>query len=868
MAGATRASTNRKQPARSTPASSQAQPTASSGSTIPDDRMHAPNGSHGQEFEPMSIETDEDRGPSEVEVLGVQLKEAVAVINRLVALGLERHDIPLPKCIVLGEQSTGKSSVIEAISGIKTPRSTDTCTRCPLYIQLEEPSKESSKSWHAKILIRHKYIYDGISRTRFPNWKKNPNPVEEPFAETKSPLELEELIARAQLAVLSPDQPSTDFLHPDVFSRDSDTYHQCDFSPNIVCIYISQLGLPSLSFYDLPGIIGQAEKEDAQFLVKFVRDLVSEYVLDPQTLVLVTCSLENDLANSTVTTLARELGASERCIGVLTKPDRLPACSRVGKLEQVLAGRRFPLGHGYFVVKNPPQDDINRGVSHRHARAQEQQFFSTNEPWTTTDFQAYQSRFGSANLQRALSTKLTYQIKDLLPIILEQVKSRLDKVNSELSQLPEPPASAFSSTRIISDILLAFSNDVGVAMRGKYPQHTWGNTWKALCDQYLDALLSMKPAIKKFGQLDAGIFKSSEFAGKSVGTSIAVDSDDDEDMGVSRSDSPKTPSKKRKVEDSGGPTSRFQTPSRTPRQPTFAAIPNQPGVRKVFDLDDFAAHLRNVSVSTIPHDTDSSVINDLIIENITHWDLPTGRFFGQLESKMREVVKSIFSKRFGYWQDSPLCQAAGAIIDQVFKNHLEQQRSMAQDSLADEYHGPFLYDEQDYEELRTKTLGEYRVARKEARKVQFAKEALGPGFDVEDARKLFLRDAAAKQALFEKEPYEKEIVAISRVTTYYTFAAKRLRSNVCGRISSKFLSQLAQNLRDELENNLGIHDENGPQTAMHLLAEPTYRAKQRQELHNTKEALQSGLKHLESLQGFPLSSQQSTNGFVSFGSSH
>ena len=123
---------------------------------------------------------------------------------------------------------------------------------------------------------------------------------------------------RAQLAVLSPNHDAAEFLQPGALSRDPGTYQQCEFSPNVVCIYVSQPGLPALSFYDLPGIIGQAEKDENQFLVKFVRDLVSEYVKDPESLILVTCSLENDIANSTASTLARELGAIDRCIG---KPD-------------------------------------------------------------------------------------------------------------------------------------------------------------------------------------------------------------------------------------------------------------------------------------------------------------------------------------------------------------------------------------------------------------------------------------------------------------------------------------------------------------------------------------------------------------------
>ena len=69
---------------------------------------------------------------SAVAARGLHIKEVISVISRLEGLGLQRQAIQLPKCVVLGEQSSGKSSVIEAISGVRTPRAGGTCTRCPL----------------------------------------------------------------------------------------------------------------------------------------------------------------------------------------------------------------------------------------------------------------------------------------------------------------------------------------------------------------------------------------------------------------------------------------------------------------------------------------------------------------------------------------------------------------------------------------------------------------------------------------------------------------------------------------------------------------------------------------------------------------
>ena len=55
--------------------------------------------------------------------------------NQLRALGVT-SDIRLPTLVTAGNQSSGKSSVVEAIAGIPLPRSSGTCTRCPTDVRM------------------------------------------------------------------------------------------------------------------------------------------------------------------------------------------------------------------------------------------------------------------------------------------------------------------------------------------------------------------------------------------------------------------------------------------------------------------------------------------------------------------------------------------------------------------------------------------------------------------------------------------------------------------------------------------------------------------------------------------------------------
>ena len=54
---------------------------------------------------------------------------------------LAGENIELPAIVVVGDQSSGKSSVLESISGIALPRGTNIVTRCPLELQLRRDTE-------------------------------------------------------------------------------------------------------------------------------------------------------------------------------------------------------------------------------------------------------------------------------------------------------------------------------------------------------------------------------------------------------------------------------------------------------------------------------------------------------------------------------------------------------------------------------------------------------------------------------------------------------------------------------------------------------------------------------------------------------
>ena len=307
------------------------------------------------------------------------------------------------------------------------------------------------------------------------------------FARTTDKKNVAELLEWAQIATLNPRSPHEDYV-PDSQTFKGNRSCQVKFSPNVVQLEITGPNLPNLAFYDLPGVINVADVPEEGYLVELVKNLVKKYIkadncinlltlrMCPQSAVLflvvvsrVTISftlriqilistsstaMTEDPSNSNASKLIRDESAEGRTVGVLTKPDRVQEVESLEQWIQILEGQRFELGHGYHIVKNNPDINVDHGV----ARAQEEDFFANNQPWSTT-LKSYSSRFGTLHLQTLLSQRLTSQIRDRcvlllskmckvfaltkfrsLPGIANQVQGKLRQIDTRLRELPKAPA--------------------------------------------------------------------------------------------------------------------------------------------------------------------------------------------------------------------------------------------------------------------------------------------------------------------------------------------------------------------------------------------------------------------------------------------
>jgi hypothetical protein len=220
------------------------------------------------------------------------------------------------------------------------------------------------------------------------------------FANVTNKERLEPMLRNAQLAVLNPRENPQQFINAD----EAQATRQVAFSPNIVCLEIQGPGLPELSFFDLPGtinVVGEEDDPDDQGLVQRISKLVTTFLVDEKSLVLLACGADQDVETSTTFRLIKDCKATARCVGVLTKADLMPP-GKNEYIQKILDGNKFALGKGWFITKQLSQKQINQGITHATARDLEAEFFSS-QPWA-------QDHCGIPQLQDAISRFLTQHI--------------------------------------------------------------------------------------------------------------------------------------------------------------------------------------------------------------------------------------------------------------------------------------------------------------------------------------------------------------------------------------------------------------------------------------------------------------------------
>lgn len=667
----------------------------------------------------------------------MEMKSLVQKIQDLRHLGIEDSKIVLPKICVVGDQSTGKSSLIEGISEINVPRDTGTCTRCPMEINLSD----SDGPWQCVMHIARRYTYMPNSRgTQLPSkakplgpWVASGGNEDEHFTTLFEKNDVKKAIWWAQLAVLNPQMDSQDFVPGN--NQNTQKTALVKFSPNAVRLDISGTGLPNLSFYDLPGVISQTEQDGEKYLVRLVENLVKDYVSQKHCIVILTLPMTDDATNSSAARIIRDIeGAKERTLGVLTKPDRVSNAESFDQWLEILDRKKFTLGHGYFVIKNNP----NPLVSHAQARMEEEIFF-TQPPWSE-ELAAYGNSFGTAKLQNSLSELLRKQILGCLPSIIGQIDEKVDAIDNELGTLPNPPTEDVQrilwgkTSDLERKIQEVFDGNSSVSPVAKKPLQ---EEWNRVVMDFQLTLSKTRPVLDMTAPTDE--------------QDLAEDSDC-EILMVSISPKKRKLSADVKVEGHA----ESKSTSTSPKKSNFnsSTFQGREGTVHRFTLKELAEIKIRSNTVGVPNQLDPRAIENLNKRSVEHWGKLTATFIKALHRLVQDILLSALHQEFNQYHQTGLYQELDRIMKEYLVTLQDSHLNYAQEYWRSEHEQPFTMAQTQHQTLMKQALETLKARRFSARATVWLKVR---GYDMTDEKLISDKKKKMSQEELGADRYAQEI---------------------------------------------------------------------------------------------------------------
>ncbi|CZS94201.1 probable VpsA protein [Rhynchosporium agropyri] len=364
---------------------------------------------------------------------GISDPGLITLVNKLqdvfTTVGVQ-NPIDLPQIVVVGSQSSGKSSVLENIVGRDfLPRGTGIVTRRPLVLQLinRQPAEQAN----------------GVKS-------------EDLFAGGDKEANVDEWGEFLHI----PGQKFFDFnkIRDEIVKEtEAKTGRNGGISPAPINLRIYSPNVLTLTLVDLPGLTKVPVGDQPRDIERQIKEMVLKQISKPNAIILAVTGANTDLANSDGLMLAREVDPEgQRTIGVLTKVDLMDVGTDV---VDILAGRIIPLRLGYVPVVNRGQRDIDNKKAIAAALENEKNFFENHKAYRNKS-----SYCGTPYLARKLNLILMMHIKQTLPDIKARISASLLKYSTELQGLGDSMLG--NSANIVLNIITEFSNEWRTVLEG------------------------------------------------------------------------------------------------------------------------------------------------------------------------------------------------------------------------------------------------------------------------------------------------------------------------------------------------------------------------------------------------------------------
>uniref|UniRef100_A0A0E0KBI8 Dynamin-type G domain-containing protein n=1 Tax=Oryza punctata TaxID=4537 RepID=A0A0E0KBI8_ORYPU len=305
-----------------------------------------------------------------------QIRPLLDAVDRLRHLKVTQEGIQLPTIVVVGDQSSGKSSVLESLAGISLPRGQGICTRVPLVMRLQDdPSADSPK-------LQLEYSNGRVVAT--------------------SAAKVADAINAATAEIAGSGKGISD-------------------AP--ITLVVKKRGVPDLTLVDLPGITRVPVQGQPDNIYDQIARIIKEYIAPKESIILNVLSATVDFPTCESIRMSQQVDRTgERTLAVVTKADKAPE----GLLEKVTMDD-VNIGLGYVCVRNRIGEE-----TYDQARVEEERLFKYHPLLSKID----KSMVGIPVLAQRLMQIQATIIAKCLPDIVKQINDRLSRHSCELDQMP------------------------------------------------------------------------------------------------------------------------------------------------------------------------------------------------------------------------------------------------------------------------------------------------------------------------------------------------------------------------------------------------------------------------------------------------
>ncbi|XAR64692.1 Dynamin GTPase [Bertholletia excelsa] len=320
-----------------------------------------------------------------------RIRPLLDAIDRLRQLKIAQEGIQLPTIVVVGDQSSGKSSVLESLAGINLPRGQGICTRVPLIMRLHH---HASPCPNLRLEFQGKTIHTDDSH----------------IAEDIR----------------------------DATNQIAGTGKGISNSP--LTLIVEKMGVPDLTMVDLPGITRVPVHGQPQDIYEQISAIIMEYIRPEESIILNVLSATVDFPTCESIRMSQGVDKNgERTLAVVTKADKAPE----GLLEKVTADD-VNIGLGYVCVRNRIGEE-----SYEEARKEETNLFQRHPLLSKID----KSMVGVPVLAQRLVQIQASIISKCLPDIVRKINDKLNENVLELSKMPKNLSSVAEAITVFMGII-------------------------------------------------------------------------------------------------------------------------------------------------------------------------------------------------------------------------------------------------------------------------------------------------------------------------------------------------------------------------------------------------------------------------------